>query len=229
MKKIICFIGFIFITFTSLSQEIYFQLQKDGSFLTKNGESNIILEYKGKSQEELSSTLNIAAKKIFSNSNDKIISLKSGINVINHIIPKDNIQSVKNDFITISSYSDLYDEKMMFILHVGFTYKINIDIKDEKIRLSIEGLKYFKHNGNSTPSEFNFFSESEWENNKNIYNLFDIEDFKPTGKAKNDKKRQKKIDEKNQKNREKIQTINKSINNKVNLLLKEAFNKTENW
>ncbi|MDC7140074.1 DUF4468 domain-containing protein [Bacteroides finegoldii] len=229
MKKLICFIGSILIASTLLSQEIYFQLQKDGSFLTKNGESNIILEYKGKSQKELFSKLSIAVKNIFSNSNDKIIARKSGIDVVNHIIPKDNIQSVENDFITISSYSDLYDVRMMFILHVGFTYRLNIDMKDGKIRLSIEGLRYFTYNGDSTPSELNFFSESEWKNNESIYDLFDMEVFKPTGKAKKDEKKQKKIDEKNQKNREKIQAINNSINSKINLLLKEAFNKAENW
>ena len=227
---------FLFVTILSLisicvypQDSVSFKLQKDGSFV---GDDNAyyVLTYPGIKKEDLYKRFYSAAIKIFSNSQDKIIAKREGLTSVNYTIPKDDIKAIENQHLAISSCSDIYEIHKFVALNAAIGYTVNIDFKDEKVKIELDGNKHYLYNGGSTPSPLAFFNESEWKESKEILSFFDLEEFVPSGNEKKDAKRLEKIKYKNADKMEQIETINNILNSKINMMLKKVSSvNAEEW
>lgn len=206
-------------------ENISFSVQKDGTFKGNEQHDYVIVEYPQKTQKELYDMFYNAVNKTFTNSTD--LEFTQGL-VKKGKIPKDEVRTLESSQISvIFSTSDLFTSRAIFAFNTAFQLILNVEFKDEKVKIDVQGLKFYLY------IHPEMFAENDWESFASpdgvLNALFTKEEFIPTGKEKKDAKRKAKCEKNNAENQEKIQKINNAVNEKVNKLLSFVNNTNEEW
>lgn len=204
---------------------VSFTIQKDGTFKSDKEQSYIVVEYPQKTKEELYGLFYTAVNKTFTNSTDLVFT--EGAKLLGKI-PKDEVKTIEyNRISVVFSTDDLFTSRVIFAFDTAFQLILNIEFKDEKAKIEVQGLKFYLY------IHPNMFAENDWESFASpdgvLNALFTKEEFIPTGKEKKDAKRKAKCDKYNAENQEKIQKINDAVNIKINKLLSNVDTNDEEW
>ena len=120
MKKLFFTLCTLLISMNIFAQtnSVYFEWQQNGTMLTKEGADFLIIDYKGKTKEELYKGLVLTSSSIFNS-------------------PKDTISPIENQLISINAIQPVIWKVggLLGAIEVNVHYVLKIHIKDEKIKI----------------------------------------------------------------------------------------------
>jgi hypothetical protein len=147
MKKISSTLIISFL-FTSIfyAQKVDFRVQKDGTFLTANGEGFVVLDYAGRTSEDLYKNMLSAIT----------LGHTAGIDV----------REIENEIISIDVNCPKCIKDPVTIYHLTYKYNLRIQFRDGRIRINAPHFAYFGVGGvTNFPQALNRILTSRKQNN----------------------------------------------------------------